>query len=58
MNKQKIMKWALPGLLMSAVTFELMPGNVGCFVKDMISPPEKSPGLSLNLLYRALLAPV
>ena len=52
------MKWTLSGLLMSAMTFELMPGSVGYFVKDMISLPEKSPGLSLNLLYRALLASV
>ena len=41
MNQQKIMKWALPGLLMSAMTFELMPGCVGYCVKDMISTPEK-----------------
>lgn len=40
MNKQKIMKWALPALLMSAMTFELMPGSVGYFGKDMVSIPE------------------
>lgn len=28
MKKEKIMKWALPALLMSAITFELMPGSV------------------------------
>jgi uncharacterized membrane protein len=42
MNKQKIMKWALCALLMSAMTFELMPGSVGYFVKDMVSIPEGS----------------
>jgi len=40
MNKQKIMKWALPALLMSAMTFELMPGSVGYFGKDMVTAPE------------------
>ena len=28
MNKQKIMKWALPALMMSALMFESMPGSV------------------------------
>ena len=28
MNRQKIMKWALPALLLSAMTFEIMPGSV------------------------------
>lgn len=40
MNKQKIMKWALPALLMSAMTFELMPGSVGYYAKDMVTAPE------------------
>lgn len=34
MNKQKIMKWALPALLMSAMTFEIMPGSVQYYAKD------------------------
>lgn len=32
MNKQKIMKWALPALLMSALTFEIMAGGVKRYV--------------------------
>ena len=40
MNKQKIMKWALPALLMSAMTFELMPGSVGFYTKDPVAAPE------------------
>ena len=40
MNKQKIMKWALPALLMSAMTFELMPGSVGFYTKDTVAAPE------------------
>lgn len=40
MKKQKIMKWALPALLMSAVTFELMPGSVKCYAKDLAAVPE------------------
>lgn len=40
MKKQKIMKWALPALLMSAMTFELMPGSVQYFAKDLVATPE------------------
>ena len=40
MNKQKIMKWALPALLMSALTFELMPGSVNYFAKGVATLPE------------------
>ena len=40
MKKQKIMKWALPALLMSAMTFELMPGSVLYFAKDLVATPE------------------
>lgn len=40
MNKQKFMKWALPALLMSAMTFELMPGSVGYYTKELITTPE------------------
>ena len=40
MNKQKFMKWALPGLLMSGVLFETMPGSVGYFSKDLVTIPE------------------
>ena len=29
--KKKLMKWALPALLMSALTFEIMPGSVACY---------------------------
>ena len=31
MKKQKLMKWALPALLLSAMTFELLPGSVICY---------------------------
>ncbi len=40
MNKKKIMKWVLCALLMSAMTFELMPGSVGYYAKDMVTAPE------------------
>lgn len=40
MEKQKIMKWALPALLMSAMTFELMPGSVKCYTNDAASATE------------------
>lgn len=40
MNKQKVMKWGLPALLMSAMTFELMPGSVGYYTKELITTPE------------------
>lgn len=40
MNKIKVMKWALPALSMSAMTFELLPGSVGYFAKDLVSAPE------------------
>lgn len=42
MNKQKIMKWALPALLMSAMTFELMSGSVRVFTKDLVNVPEST----------------
>ncbi len=42
MNKQKIMKWALPALLMSAMTFELMAGSVRVFTKDLVNVPEST----------------
>ena len=29
--KKKLMKWVLPALLMSALTFEIMPGSVACY---------------------------
>lgn len=40
MNKQKIMKWALPALLMSAMTFELLPGSVNYHAKEVVQIPE------------------
>lgn len=40
MNKQKIMKWALPALLMSALTFEMMPGSVSYHAKGIVVIPE------------------
>jgi uncharacterized membrane protein len=40
MNKQKIMKWALPALLMSAMTFEIMPGSVQYYTKNSAMAPE------------------
>lgn len=40
MKKQQIMKWALPALLMSVMTFELMPGSVKVFAKDLAATPE------------------
>ena len=40
MNKTKIMKWALPALLMSALTFELMPGSVNYYAKGVVTIPE------------------
>ena len=40
MNKRKVVKWALPALLMSAMTFELMPGSVAYYTKDLITIPE------------------
>ena len=40
MNKQKVMKWALPALLMSALTFELMPGSVNYYAKGVATLPE------------------
>lgn len=42
MKKQKIMKWALPALLMSAMTFELMPGSVKVFTKELVTAPESA----------------
>lgn len=40
MNKQKIMKWALPALLMSCLTFEIMPGSVNYYAKGAATIPE------------------
>ena len=40
MNKLKFIKWALPGLLLSCVLFETMPGSVGYFSKDLVTIPE------------------
>ncbi len=40
MNKQKVMKWVLPALLMSALTFELMPGSVNYYAKGVATLPE------------------
>lgn len=37
MNKQKIMKWVLPALLMSAMTFEIMPGSVGYYANGQVA---------------------
>lgn len=42
MKKQKIMKWALPALLMSAMTFELLPGSVKVFTKELVTSPESA----------------
>ena len=35
MKKYKILKWSLPALVMSAMTFELLPGSVIYYAKDM-----------------------
>ena len=40
MKKQRIMKWALPALLMSGLVFELMPGSVGYYAKGVATIPE------------------
>ena len=40
MNKQKIMTWALPALLMSGVFFELMPGSVTYYAADASKIPD------------------
>ncbi len=42
MNKNKVMKWALPALAMSAMTFELLPGSVGYYAKDVVAAPENT----------------
>lgn len=42
MNKNKVMKWALPALAMSAMTFELLPGSVGYYAKDVVTAPENT----------------
>ena len=34
MNKEKILKWALPALLLSCLTFELLPGSVSYYVNN------------------------
>ena len=36
MNKDKIMKWALPALLLSCLTFELLPGSVSYYVNNAL----------------------
>ena len=35
MKKYKILKWFLPALVMSAMTFELLPGSVIYYAKDL-----------------------
>lgn len=40
MKKTNWMKWALPALLMSAVTFEMLPGSVQYYAKDFVAAPE------------------
>lgn len=40
MKNQKFKKWALPALLMSAMTFELMPGSVAYYTKELVTIPE------------------
>lgn len=40
MSKQKIMKWALLALLLSSLTFELMPGSVTYYADNTIMSPE------------------
>lgn len=42
MNTQKIMKWALPALLMSGLFFEIMPGSVSYHAKNVVTIPEKA----------------
>lgn len=42
MNKSKVMKWALPALAMSAMTFELLPGSVGYYAKDVTADAENT----------------
>lgn len=42
MNKNKVMKWALPALAMSAMTFELLPGSVRYYSKDVVAAPENT----------------
>ena len=39
MNKYKILKWALPAILLSAMTFEIMPGSVS-HSGDLTADPE------------------
>ena len=34
MSKEKIIKWALPALLLSCLTFELLPGSVNYYVNN------------------------
>lgn len=40
MKKQTILKWALPALLASAMSFELIPGSVRCYAADQVAAPE------------------
>ena len=40
MNKQKILKFALPALLMSAMTFEILPGSVAYHSSGSVQLPE------------------
>lgn len=40
MKKYKILKWSLPALVMSAMTFELMPGSVNYYAKGVATLPE------------------
>ena len=40
MKKYIILKWSLPALVMSAMTFELMPGSVNYYAKGVATLPE------------------
>lgn len=40
MKKRNILKWSLPALVMSAMTFELLPGSVQYYAKDFVADPE------------------
>ena len=40
MNKQKILKLALPALLLSAMTFEILPGSVAYYASGTVQTPE------------------
>ncbi len=40
MNKEKIFMWVIPALLLSCLTFELMPGSVQYFSNNVVVVPE------------------